>query len=432
MPEPIKENIKKIKADWVLPVTSPPIKDGVIIIEGKKIKAVGSGKELSKFPCDETIDCSGKIVLPGFVNAHSHLELTGFRGKIRKGLSFPDWAREVVSIRRDITEDKIAAAIKDGLDELISSGVTTVGDFSQTGITAKILNEKGLRGTVFLEFSRSFNPEQKDEKLRQLKELLNSKIDSKLSTHHSVLSTVNFGIAPHAPYSVSKELLKKSHSFAKEKKLPFAIHISEMPEEIEFIKNGSGAMKDLLIDFGVWNDKWVSPNTTPVQYLHNLGILKGTTGIHLNIVTEDDIRILKENNVSVVYCPGSNKWFGRNWKYPLREFFNNGINVAIGTDSLSSNEKLNMFHEMRIIKENFPDLENNTILKMATVNGARAIGFGGEIGEIAIGKKADIIGIDIKENSINDPVEYVINMAEKVSFVMADGKNVRPLTFNFS
>jgi len=421
MSKPTKRNIKKINADWVLPITSPPIKDGIVLTDGKAIKAVGSGKELSKFPYDEIIDCSGKIILPGFVNAHSHLELTGFRGKIEKGLPFTDWARKVVSIRKDITENEIATAIKDGVDELISSGVTTVGDFSQTGITAKILNERGLRGTVFLEFS-GFNPEQKDEKLRQLKELLNYEIDSKLITHHSSLITVNFGIAPHAPYSVSPELLKESHNFAQEKRLPLAIHISEMLEEIEFIKNGSGAMKDLLIDFGVWNDKWMPPQTTPVQYLQNMGILKGAIGIHLNIVTEDDIRILKENDVSVVYCPGSNKWFGRNWKYPLREFLNNDINVVIGTDSLLSNEKLNMFYEMRVLKENFPDLENDIILKMATVNGAKAIGFEGEAGEIAVGRKADIIGIDIKDSSIKDPADYVINSAEKVSFSMIDGE----------
>ena len=421
MSKPTKRNIKKINADWVLPITSPPIKDGIVLTDGKAIKAVGSGKELSKFPYDEIIDCSGKIILPGFVNAHSHLELTGFRGKIEKGLPFTDWARKVVSIRKDITENEIATAIKDGLNELISSGVTTVGDFSQTGITAKILNERGLRGTVFLEFS-GFNPEQKDEKLRQLKELLNYEIDSKLITHHSSLITVNFGIAPHAPYSVSPELLKESHNFAQEKRVPLAIHISEMLEEIEFIKNGSGAMKDLLIDFGVWNDKWMPPQTTPVQSLQNMGILKGAIGIHLNIVTEDDIRILKENDVSVVYCPGSNKWFGRNWKYPLREFLNNDINVVIGTDSLLSNEKLNMFYEMRVLKENFPDLENNIILKMATVNGAKAIGFEGEAGEIAVGRKADIIGIDIEDSSFNNPIEYVINKAEKASFSMINGK----------
>lgn len=422
MPKPIKGNIKKIKAGWVLPVTSPPIKDGIILTDGKAIKAVGSSSSLSKFPYDEIIDCSGKIILPGFVNAHSHLELTGFRGKIEKGLPFTDWAREVVSIRRNITENEIATAIKDGLDELISSGVTTVGDFSQTGITAQILKEKGLKGTVFLEFA-GFNPELKYERMEQLKELF-----SALLTPHS---TFRIGIAPHAPYSVSPELLKESHNFAQEKRLPLSIHMSEMPEEIEFIKNGSGAMKDLLIDFGVWNDKWVPPKSTPVKYLQSLGILKGTTGIHLNIVTEDDLRILKENNVSVVYCPGSNKWFGRNWKYPLREFLNNDINVAIGTDSLSSNEKLNMFYEMRIIKENFPDIDNNTILKVATINGAKAIGFEGEAGEIAIGRKADIIGIDIKDSSIKDPADYVINIAEKISFRMADGEYVKPLTFNF-
>jgi len=413
MPKPTKWNIRKINADWILPITSPLIKDGAIIVEGNLIRAVGGKKDLSEFPCDEIIDCSDKILLPGFVNAHSHLELTGFRGKIKKGLPFTDWARKVVSIRKDITENEIATAIKDGLNELISSGVTTAGDFSQTGITAKILNERGLRGTVFLEFA-GFNPEQKDERLRELK--------NKLRTPNSKLRTVKFGIAPHAPYSVSAELLKESHSFARERELPIAIHISEMPEEIEFIKNGSGEMKDLLIDFGVWNDKWMPPQTTPVQYLHNLGILKGAIGIHLNIVTEDDIRILKENDVSVVYCPGSNKWFGRNWKYPLREFLNNDINVVIGTDSLLSNEKLNMFYEMRVLKENFPDLENDIILKMATVNGAKAIGFEGEAGEIAVGRKADIIGIDIEDSSFNNPIEYVINKAEKASFSMINGK----------
>jgi len=110
------------------------------------------------------------------------------------------------------------------------------------------------------------------------------------------------------------------------------------------------------------------------------------------------------------------------WKeLEIKEFLKNNINVAIGTDSLSSNERLNMFYEMRTIKENFPDIDNNTILKMATINGARAIGFEGEIGEIAIGRKADIIGIDIEDSSIKDPVEYVINSAEKVSFIMVDG-----------
>ncbi|HAP66382.1 MAG TPA: hypothetical protein DCQ99_00880, partial [Nitrospinae bacterium] len=239
MPKPTKWNIRKINADWILPITSPLIKDGAIIVEGNLIRAVGGKKDLSEFPCDEIIDCSDKILLPGFVNAHSHLELTGFRGKIKKGLPFTDWARKVVSIRKDITENEIATAIKDGLNELISSGVTTAGDFSQTGITAKILNERGLRGTVFLEFA-GFNPEQKDERLRELK--------NKLRTPNSKLRTVKFGIAPHAPYSVSAELLKESHSFARERELPIAIHISEMPEEIEFIKNGSGEMKDLLID----------------------------------------------------------------------------------------------------------------------------------------------------------------------------------------
>ena len=412
-----KGRIVKIEADWILPITSPPIKDGVMIVNGNVIKAMGIKRELSSFPCDGTIDCSGRILLPGFINAHTHLELTGFRGRIKKGLSFTDWAREVVSIRRGLNGNEITSAIKDGLDELISSGVTTVGDFSQTGITRDILNEKGLKGTVFLEFA-GFNPELKDEIIRQLKEKVDKILNPKLKIENR---KSKIGIAPHAPYSVSIELLKESHGLAKGKILPMAMHIAEMPEEIEFIKSGSGAIRDLLIEFSVWNDEWKAPNTTPVKYLHTLGILKGTTGIHLNIVTEDDIRILKENDVSVVYCPGSNKWFGRNWKYPLKEFLKNNINVAIGTDSLSSNERLNMFYEMRTIKENFPDIDNNTILKMATINGARAIGFEGEIGEIAIGRKADIIGIDIEDSSIKDPVEYVINSAEKVSFIMVDG-----------
>ena len=424
-----EKKIQKIEADWILPVTSPPIKDGVIIVDGNVVKAMGIKRELSSFPCDKTIDCSNKILMPGFINAHIHLELTGLRGRIKKGLPFVEWAREIVSIRRNITENEIATDIKDGLDELISSGVTAVGDFSQTGITAKILNEKGLRGTVFIEFSRSFRPDMKDEIMQRLRKVAAGfslreyaiTVTQPKGCDYQNLDNIRFGVAPHAPYSVSRELLQDSYRFAQKKRFPFAIHISEMTEEIDFIKNGSGAMRDLLIEFGVWNDSWIPPQTTPVKYLNSLGVLKKATGIHLNIVTEGDINILKENNVSVVYCAGSNKWFGRNWKYPLKEFLNRGINVAIGTDSLSSNEKLNIFYEMRVIKENFPDLENDIILKMATINGAKAIGFENEIGEIAVGRKADIIGIDIEDSSFNNPIEYVINKAEKVSFSMVDG-----------
>lgn len=417
----MKGKIIKIEADWVLPVTSPPIKDCAIIVEDDVITNVREKGDLSKFPCDEIIDCSGKILMPGLINAHAHLELTGFKGKIKRGLSFTDWAREVVSMRSAINETEITSAIENGLNELISSGVTAIGDFSQTGITVSLLNEKGLRGTVFLEFA-GFNPELKDQRMKELKEKIPQ---SPPLVKGGRGGFVKFGIAPHAPYSVSKELLKESCKFAKKKGLPIAIHISEMSEEIELMKNGSGSMKDLLIDFGVWDDEWKVPYSTPVSYLDGLGILKGTTGIHLNIVTDDDIRILKENGVSVVYCPGSNRWFGRNWKYPLREFLNNHINVALGTDSLASNECLNMFYEMRIVKENFSDIDNNTLLKMATINGAKAIGFEGETGEIAVGRKADIIGVDVKESSIADPVEYVINRAEKVSFSMVDGDIIK-------
>ncbi|MBI4377747.1 MAG: amidohydrolase family protein [Nitrospinae bacterium] len=417
----MKGKIVKIEADWVLPVTSPPVKDCAIIVVDDVITNVGEKRYLSKFPCDEIIDCSGKILLPGLINAHAHLELTGFKGKIKRGLSFTDWAREVVSMRNSYNENEIISSIKNGLDELISSGVTAIGDFSQTGITARIFKEKGLKGTVFLEFA-GFNPELKDQRMKVLKEKIPQ---SPPLVKGGGGDYVRFGIAPHSPYSVSRDLLKESYKFAKNKGFPIAIHISEIPEEVEFIKGGSGAMRGLLTEFGVWDDDWKIPYSTPVCYLEGLGILKGTTGIHLNIVTDEDIRILKENDVSVVYCPGSNRWFGRNWKYPLREFLNNDINVAFGTDSLASNECLNMFYEMRIVKENFPDIDNNTILRMATINGAKAIGFEDVTGGIAVGRKADIIGVDVKESSITDPVEYVINMAERVSFAMAAGKIIK-------
>ncbi|MBI3813975.1 MAG: amidohydrolase family protein, partial [Nitrospinae bacterium] len=149
-----ERRIVKIVADWVLPISSPPFKDGAVVIEGDTIKAVGKKKDLLRLPYDETVDCSGKILMPGLINAHAHLELTGFRDRITKGLPFADWAREVVAIRKGLSEKGIISAIENGLNELMSSGVTAIGDFSQTKITGRILKEKGLRGIVFLEFSR--------------------------------------------------------------------------------------------------------------------------------------------------------------------------------------------------------------------------------------------------------------------------------------
>ncbi len=405
----------RINAKYLLPITSPAIQNGSILVQGGKIKFIGRKEECPNYGSSSTLDYSGHLIMPGFVNSHTHLSLSKLKNELERGLTFSKWIKKVRTHNYNLGEAEEKEATEEGIKELITTGTTTVGDISRSGFSMKVIREMGLRGIVFFEIT-GFKKLMKNDLLKRIYDFL------KMNKGNDLIKP---GLSPHSPYSVSPQLIQAVFSIAKDNKLPLVMHIAETKEELEFISKGEGAFRELLEDLDKWEPEWKPPKMTPIKYLNTLGFLKCITGIHLNYIDKDDIEIVKKNNMSVVYCPRSNEWFERKGTYPLMKFLEKGINVAIGTDSLASNTSLNMFDELVLIKKQFPGIKDGTLLQMATINGARALGLENDVGSLETGKEADIIGFKINNHS-SDIYNTILSSSGKIAFSMVGGKMIFP------
>ncbi|MBI3008420.1 MAG: amidohydrolase family protein, partial [Candidatus Omnitrophica bacterium] len=226
------------------------------------------------------------------------------------------------------------------------------------------------------------------------------------------------------PYSVSGKLLEKIAIYSAHNGIPITIHISESEEEVQFLKEGSSALRGFLEKRGALPHSWQPVGTTPVSYLHGINFLSPKTlGVHLNYLTDGDISILNKINMPIVHCPRSTRYFGRHKCHPCNP---EQFNIALGTDSLASNDSLNMLDEMKLLKETF-NIPADTILKMATINGAKALGLNDKIGTLEYGKCADIIALRKVKGSTSFPAieglfESLLKDTWEVSLVIVDGK----------
>lgn len=407
--------MRLIRGGWIVPVSAPPFPKGGILIQGGRIVRLLREEELAAAQGLEPLDGSQHILLPGLVDAHAHLELSAMAGR-PPSPPFTRWVRELVETVRGWQEEDFRISIRQGICQLLRSGITTVGDVSRTGLSSSFLSEAGLRGVVYHEVL-GFAPALAAERMAALKEKIDPCLSQRVLVHP--------GVSPHSPFTLSPRLLRESCDYAHQHRLPLAIHLGETAEEVAFLQGRGREIPELLAALGAWDESWSPPLTTPVGYLERLGVLEGIAGIHLNHVTEADLAILQTRQVQVVYCPKSNTWFGRKGIYPLRAFLERGIPVALGTDSLASNDTLNLFQEMRMAKRLFPLLSDALLLEMATVNGARALGLGEIVGDLAPGKMADLIAVAAPPN-LEDPVSYLLSQAEQAEWVMVGGNLVAP------
>ena len=400
-----------IKARWIVPVTAPPIPWGGIIINGGKIERLLTEKDTKTFPVAQIQEYPGHIILPGLINAHTHLELTNLAEKQwADRYSFTSWIGELVTTVRTWQEEDFLASIKRGIKELINNGITTVGDISTTSLSIPLLTEAGLSGVVYHEVL-GFSTALLTERIEALKRRLD------VYTPPTLLS---LGISPHSPFTLSPQLLKQAYELARERGLSVTIHLAETQAEIDFLMGMGDDIIALLKSLQAWDSQWHPPGTTPVKYLAQVGALQNIVGIHLNLLTEDEIKLLKKHQVKGVYCPKSNAWFGRHNSHPLPYLLNNGIIMALGTDSLASNDTLSILEEMRQARALFPQITNHTLLEMATINGARVLGLAEQTGSITPGKAANLIAFET-ETDIYDPISYIVEKANKPTLVMING-----------
>jgi aminodeoxyfutalosine deaminase len=392
--------LNRYRASWVLPISEPPIRDGWIAMDRGRIVATGRRSANKSEP---EIDLGDVAVLPGLVNAHTHLELSYLRDEVPPASEFVTWIRGVMAARRKRT-DPASTEILDGIDrgiaEAIATGTAVVGDISNTLVTFGPVARSPLAAVVFYELIRFNAPEP-----RALVEQAAAEVQQLAATDR-----VRASLAAHAPYSVAplvfraiREIVDRDHAFA-----PTSVHLSESAEEVEFIRSGKGPWRALLEELGVWDPAWVAPGGTPVQFLADSGFLDAKVlAVHGVQMTGEDLDRLVSHGVTLVTCPRSNGHTGAGAP-PIDDFYRAGVRVAVGTDSLASAPDLNMFAEIATMRALAPSVPAASLLESATLHGARALGFDADYGTIEAGKRARLLAVDIPLDT-DDVEEYLVS-----------------------
>jgi aminodeoxyfutalosine deaminase len=372
------------------------------ISEGK-IAFLGRGKA----PVDgKAIDLGQGVILPALVNAHSHLELSALEGCIEPGLGFLPWVKKVLALRGSIGDRESIEAFQRALNGLHEMGTIAVGDWCTSFPAANLEPPGKIVRCGFYEII-GFS-----EQTLVIPESMNSRTE--LRTPNSGLAFQSLGA--HAPHTTSAALLQSAKSWTLGRDLPLSIHLAESLEEEEFLLTGQGLWQELLKDRGRWPNHWTPPEVSPVAYLDRLGLVdEKTQCIHLTRAGHQDLEILKMRQARIVVCPRSNTYITGALP-PLPKMVRLGLAPALGTDSLASNQDLNLWEEMAFVHRSFPSLAPETILEMATLNGAKSLDLENWGGSIALGKKAPLLFLPLEMGSSRELPAAIID---------SRGKNLR-------
>lgn len=390
-----------LTARWVFPVSDPPFANGVLTVAGERIVSV---KPHGRHKAD--VDLGEAAILPGFVNAHTHLDLSGLRGQCPPSADFTGWLRQVIAHRRSTTPEQIESDTRAGLAECLRSGTTLLGDVSGDGGSWELLANAPLRAVVFREMLGL--PQARASGAWE-------RLDRWL-TSHLPTPTCRPGVSPHAPYSVRYPLFFAAST----RGVPVAVHLAETAAEQELLVLRSGSFVPFLRDLDVWDPSGLAEDTQ-----HVLGLLNGlapTLIVHGNYLAPD------ENippNCTLVYCPRTHTAFGHG-PHPFPHFLERGLRVALGTDSLASNPDLSILAEMRHLHRSYPDVPGAVLLRMATLWGAKALGWAKETGSLEAGKSADLVVVPLAPGSDRDPYEQLLDSDLPVQRVLSRGCWIEP------
>jgi len=369
-----------LRARWVFPVTRPPIDGGLVTVGGGRILAVG--QNTSGQPPRDLGDVA---LLPGLVNAHTHLEFSQLQQPLgQPGMGFADWIRCVIEWRRQAPSGGQHSAIIAGLAESRAAGVAAVGEIAAGDWPSALpppLAE--VSAVVFRELLGL-----SAERVTPLCELAEQHVGRMPSGPASGLPHVA-GLSPHAPYTVHPELLGRVCELSAVRRVPVAMHLAETREELELLQSQGGPLIELLASLGAWHPEILPRGQRPLDYLRVLAGAHRALVVHGNYLADDEIEFLAGNReqMSAVYCPRTHAYF-RHEPYPLAKMLAAGVRVAVGADSRASNPDLNLWAELQHIAERYPDIAPGTILRIGTLSGAEAFGLDRELGSIEVGKSA--------------------------------------------
>ncbi len=398
-----------------MPIVAPVIHDGAVVVEGTNILSVGPFSEIRATHPGDVIDLGGQVLMPGLVNAHCHLDYTLLRRAISPQHSFTEWIRAINSHKRALHDEDYIDSVARGFSELRKWGTTTVANIESFPELVLRMPPPPLRTWWFMEMIDVRHRFTTEAAVAGALVFFDEKRPDWLG---------GFGLSPHAPYTASGALYEMSSQISERLGMTITTHVAESREEWEMFRSQRGALYDFMHRLGRWMYDCHHAHT-PLGHVARRATLGPRWLLaHMNELDESDFTLLADlpAKPSIVHCPGSHRYF-HHAPFPFARLRQTGVNLCLGTESLASTDSLSMFDEMRMLSENEPSLTPDEILTMATLNGARALGFDG--GKIAPGAVADLIAVPCADN-VTDVQAAVLANRAPVRWMMLNGQILPP------
>ncbi len=428
-------------------MSCPPVENAVLELNGNKIAQVWERKNFDNVHAGDQdsqnlVDFGNAIIVPGFINAHTHLEYSALQGLEMKASLF-EWIPQLMACCKSWSPAQFRDSALLGANAVLRSGTTCVVDSAYSGQAAAAVARSGLRGIVGLElfgllenqFEKNWNNWR--QKFADLCD--GESDDSQAIAGARASGRLKMTIAPHAPYTVAPTLLQKALAWADEQGMPVLTHLSESQQECNWLADGDQAIDSFLTRIHgnpealAETRQWRGKGRTPVQHFEHFGILKDRLiAAHAAHLTDDDIQLLARRAVKVVHCPRSNSLLG-NGRAALPEMLRGGVHVCFGTDSAASNFDLDILAEVRAAwllhrsqdPEFMPTAED--AIRKLTIEAAIALGWQDEIGSLERGKAADVAIFDVTSQSPtwqNKPYELLLHGGTTLRELYVDGKKL--------
>jgi cytosine/adenosine deaminase-related metal-dependent hydrolase len=376
-------------ARWIVPVSRPPIDAGVVAVDGERIAYVG---DRDGAPPGQDVDLGNALLMPGLVNTHCHLELTAMRGFLEE-LNFGDWILRLATAKRAVLTslDMLVDAARLGIAEGLRAGITTYGDTCHSGAVIEAMRECGVRGVMYQEVFGP-DPSQCAASMAELRERV-------AAARALETSLVRVGISPHAPYTVSDELYEAATRYALDERLPMALHIAEAEVESQLVERGEGRFAEGLRARGI---EVCRRAHSSVALLERVGVLEARPLlIHCVRLSPGDIERIARAGAAVAHCPAANAKLGHGIA-PVRELLDAGVRVGLGSDSVASNNRMDLLEEARLAAlfqnarlARHDGMTAAEALRLATLGGAEALGLGDRVGSLEPGKEADLAAFSL-------------------------------------
>ena len=369
------------RARWLFPVNAPPIPEGTLEVDVHgRIAAIRQGRDF------DALDLGDVAIIPALVNAHAHLEFSNLISPVSPALPFPKWVEKVVSIRKSRTAS-IDDILRQGLREMRRGGTLAVGEIATCDIDAYRSQRNDLSLCLFREIIGPL-AENWPDLLAQAESHL-----AECANHPGIAG----GLSPHAPYTVPQELFERIIELAIKNHAPVAVHLAETASERELLAARGGELVEMMRRLALWNDALHPPGRNFSDWIAQLAKCRHGLIVHGNYLNDRELDLIAEHeNLTLVYCPRTHAYF-KHPPHPICRLLERGGRLALGTDGRSSNPDLSLLAEANFLARRHPGVPSDTILEMITRNPAEALGLGDRAGVLAVGREANFLAVDVRE-----------------------------------